>query len=196
MAGQKKVMSSEAAEFRSIFDATYPKVLAYARRRASAGAADDIVAETFLVAWRRRRLVLALDNPLPWLYTVAGNQLRNQSRGAGRHLRLVAKVAGDEQVAGEADNPPDEPDQAADRIHDGLAQLSFDDQEVLRLVAWEELSYAEAAEVLDCSVDAFAQRLRRAKNRLRQAMDGSASTPKTASDQENDPSPLTIAEVK
>ncbi len=160
-------MSTQVEDFRAVFTATYPKVVAYARRRTTTEAADDVVAETFLVAWRRWAEVAPMANPLPWLYAVAGNQLRNQVRSANRHLRLVSKVAGD--VAGST--PPAESDPAVDLVQDALATLSFDDQEVLRLVAWEELSHQQAAQVLDCSVDAVAQRIRRAKQRLAQAID-------------------------
>ena len=168
-------MSANPEEFRAIFDATYPKVAAYARRRATDAVADDVVAETFLAAWRRRDEVSAMGNPLPWLYAVAGNQLRNQHRSANRHLRLVSKVAGD--VAAVSSTPLlSEPDADVDPdvevVRAALATLSFDDQEVLRLIAWEELTYRETAEVIGCSLDAVAQRIRRAKHRLAAAIEG------------------------
>jgi len=165
-------MTSELDDFRRIFDASYPKLMAYARRRADFTAADDVVAETFLVAWRRRDEFLNMDRQLPWLYAVAGNQLRNQDRGANRHLRLVAK-AGAEPA--EAEAPADagmtaDSDSDAALLRQALQTLSFDDQEVLRLIAWEDLSHNDAADVLGCSTDAVAQRIRRAKQRLATAI--------------------------
>ncbi|MDH3294167.1 MAG: RNA polymerase sigma factor [Acidimicrobiia bacterium] len=163
-------MTSERDSFRRVFDACYPKLMAYARRRTDAAVADDVVADTFLVAWRRRTEFLNLDRQLPWLYGVAGNQLRNHNRSADRHLRLVAR-AGSEPVS-----PTRDADSVVDalvdaeRVRQALGTLSFDDQEVLRLIAWEELSYAEAAVALDCSTDALGQRLRRAKQRLANAL--------------------------
>ncbi len=177
MTGHNQSMSPSVDEFRSLFHATHPKIVAYARRRAADAAADDVVAETFLVAWRRRDEVTAMDNPLPWLYAVAGNQLRNQHRSANRHLRLVSKVA-DEVAAdpamtasGPNSNSQPDADPAVDLVRAGLSTLSFDDQEVLRLVAWEELTYQEAADALGCSLDAVAQRIRRAKQRLAAAIE-------------------------
>ncbi len=170
-------MSTQVDDFRAMFHANHQKVVAYARRRADDAVADDVVAETFLVAWRRRAELSTMDNPLPWLYAVAGNQLRNQHRSANRHLRLVSKMAGDvtagdqEPARGGEGRPAFETDPAIDVVRSALATLSFDDQEVLRLVAWEELSYQETADVLDCSVDAVAQRIRRAKRRLARAID-------------------------
>lgn len=177
MAGHNQSMSTQVDDFRAMFRANHPKVVAYARRRADDAVADDVVAETFLVAWRRRAELSMIDNPLPWLYAVAGNQLRNQHRSANRHLRLVSKMADDATAgprpAAEAaeGRAPFETDPAVDVVRSALATLSFDDQEVLRLIAWEELSYQEAADVLGCSVDAVAQRIRRAKQRLARAID-------------------------
>ncbi len=170
-------MSSQVEDFRAVFDATYPKLVAYARRRVDDSVVDDIVSETFLVAWRRRTEVAGMDNPLPWLYAVAGNQLRNQDRSANRHLRLVSKVAGDPATSTEpehASTPPaghSDSDPAVDLIRGALETLSFDDQEVLRLVTWEELTYQQTADALGCSVDAVGQRIRRAKQRLARAIE-------------------------
>lgn len=170
-------MSTQVDDFREMFHANHQKVVAYARRRADDAVADDVVAETFLVAWRRRTELSTMDNPLPWLYAVAGNQLRNQHRSANRHLRLVSKMAGDVTTGEPAPAPGGEgqplfdTDPAIDVVRSALATLSFDDQEVLRLVAWEELSYQETADVLGCSLDAVAQRIRRAKQRLARAID-------------------------
>ena len=82
----------EESRFRSVFDETYRPLVAYARRRTTDWSeADDIVAEAFSVAWRRRA-ELPADNPLPWLYAVAANVLRNHRRATSRRLRLVDKI--------------------------------------------------------------------------------------------------------
>ncbi len=187
-------MAAELDDFRRIFDSSYPKLMAYVRRRADDSTVDDVVAETFLVAWRRRTEFLTLDQPLPWLYGVAGNQLRNQNRSSNRHLRLVSKAALEptETIPG-ADADIDS-NEAADRVREALTTLSFDDQETLRLVAWEHLSYKEAAQTLQCSSDAFAQRLRRAKQRLADAVTRLSTDPAASGPQGNSAS-LPIAEV-
>jgi len=196
--GHKGSMTSELDDFRRVFDASYPKLMAYARRRADSTAADDVVAETFLVAWRRRDEFLNLERQLPWLYAVAANQLRNQDRSTNRHLRLVAKAGA--QPA-EVEAPADgglTADSDAELLRQALKTLSFDDQEVLRLIAWEELSYHDAAEVLGCSTDAVAQRIRRAKQRLTRAMahiePANTNTPSPEPDPSEPDSP--IAEVR
>lgn len=187
MAGHNQTMSTQVDDFRAMFHAYHPKVVAYARRRADDAVADDVVAETFLVAWRRRAELSSMDNPLPWLYAVAGNQLRNQHRSATRHLRLVSKMAGDAAAGAHSPAPladeaaPIDTDPAVDVVRSALATLSFDDQEVLRLIAWEELTYQETAAALDCSVAAVAQRIRRAKQRLAKAIDSLADADPTTS---------------
>lgn len=149
--------------FQSIFDACYRPLVAYARRRCSPADADDLVAEVLTVAWRR------LDDiptgaELPWLYGVARRLLANQRRGASRRLRLLDRLQ--REPAAQPASP------AGDHLLDALARLSADDQEVLRLAAWEQLKPAEIATVLGCSDNAAALRLSRARARLRQEMTG------------------------
>ena len=80
-----------------------------ARRRIGADEAEDVLAETFLVAWRRRDDVP--DDALPWLYAVAGNVLRNRTRAQRRRAALSARLATESarkatEVAGGGAQPP------------------------------------------------------------------------------------------
>ena len=87
--------------FRRLFDSAYRPLLAYARRRAESTAdAEEVVAETLLVAWRRR-LELPADDPLPWLYGVARRVLANQRRGRERLGRLRSALAGSPRSPGD-----------------------------------------------------------------------------------------------
>lgn len=147
---------------RRLVDRHYGAVRRYAARRLSSADADDLVAEVFAIAWRRITDVPDDDRALPWLYAVARNCLRNQARSAKRRLRLVRRIA-EEPVA----VPPADDD---DVVRLALARLGEDDQELLRLVAWEELSYAEIAQVLAVSENAVAIRVHRARRRLRNAI--------------------------
>lgn len=144
-------------DFAAMFQAHHAQVLAYALRRTATPAdAEDVAAETFVVAWRRRDSIPT--DALPWLYGVARRVLANQRRSTMRRLRLVARWRPEPApvMAGESDGPA----QAA------LARLRPDDQELLRLVAWEELSHAQIATVLGVSVNAVAIRLHRARRRF------------------------------
>lgn len=158
--------------FERLFDCHYRAVVAYARRRSVAGDADDVVAETFLVAWRRLEDVPA--EARPWLFEVARRVLANQRRAAVRRAALRRRV-GDNAAAVEPERESP--------VLQALASLGERDREVLMLTAWEELSSAETARVLGCSRTAAKVRLHRARRRLRQALEreGVAPAPSSAS---------------
>ena len=165
-------MEQHAAErFDSIYRRHRAAVTAYARRRAPAETAEDVVAETFLVCWRR--LDRVPDEPLPWLYAVARKTLANQRRAAARQLRPAA-------VPASADPVPFERDPV---LGTAFARLSERDREVLRLVAWEGLALRDAAAVLGCTAVAGRVRYHRAKKRLAERLEeleqhGAAARPR------------------
>ncbi|WP_428936166.1 RNA polymerase sigma factor [Streptomyces sp. ACT015] len=130
---------------------------------------EEVVAEVFTVAWRRRGDLPGA--PLPWLYGVARNCLANAIRGHGRRRRLVDRLGNDEAAHGRqvVDSPDTERPGAW--VHDVLARLSEGDREVLRLTAWEELDVDEVAVALGCGRRAAAMRLHRARRRLRAEID-------------------------
>ena len=153
-----------SAHFEKVFEAHHRRVLGYAvRRTASEQDAEDVVAETFAVAWRRLSDLPGGEAAFPWLLAVARRVAANQNRGAGRRLRLwerlrahrapVSAASSEETPAGEA-----------------LAQLSPDDQELLRLLAWDGLNQTEAGVALGISANAVAIRLHRARKRFAAAL--------------------------
>jgi RNA polymerase sigma-70 factor, ECF subfamily len=131
-------------------------------RRTDPATADDVLSETLLVCWRRYD-ELPEDAALPWAYAVARHCLANARRSAHRQERVAAKVA-------TVDQPRESADPAGcrdDALHEALDQLRDDDAELLRLWAWEQLTPAEIATVLDVSPNAVSIRLLRARERLR-----------------------------
>lgn len=172
-------LPGDEARFRHLFDIGYQPLIAYARRRTGDPvAADDVVAETLATAWRRRADLRADASPLPWLYGIAANVIRNQWRSRGRAHRLVDRLHHDPLNRGYHDLDIEFPDPA---LHAALDRLSFDDREILRLVTWEELSHAEVAETLGCSVNAVGIRIHRARKRLRHEL-GEGSPPSDTPD--------------
>lgn len=142
-------------------------VLAYALRRAPTPEdAADVVAETFLVAWRRLGDVPEEPQARLWLYGVARRALLNQQRGTRRRERLAERLRVEARNTAAA-APAEE---RAERVLAGLARLRDDDRELLLLVAWEDLSPADAARVLEISPVAARTRLHRARRRLRAAL--------------------------
>jgi RNA polymerase sigma-70 factor (ECF subfamily) len=152
------------ARFRRMCDAHTAAVLAYALRRTSREDAADVVAETFLVAWRRLDDVDE-QSALPWLYAVARRVLLSQQRATRRQQAIAQRVGAGLPEA--AETPLGSP-----RVLEALAALSEAEREVLMLAAWEELSSSEAARVLGCSATAYRIRLHRARRRLRERLDG------------------------
>jgi len=150
--------------FRRLFADEYSYVLAYALRRTINSAdAQDIVAETFMVAWRRIREAPADAEARPWLYAIAARTLANQRRGRRRIHALRERLR--------AREPPASEGALASRdewaaVLAALARLAEREQEVVRLVAWEGLSNRELVAVLGCSENAAATRLHRARRKL------------------------------
>jgi RNA polymerase sigma-70 factor, ECF subfamily len=143
-------------------------VLAYARRRTTQETADDVVAEVFLIAWRRIDEVPV--EPLPWLLGVARRVLANQRRGEHRGAALRDRIRR-EELSGTRSPVGEEVPSAAVRA---LWSLGPSDQELLMLIAWDGLTRPQAAEALGISVGTLAVRLHRARRRLAKAR---AATP-------------------
>lgn len=154
------------ARFRRAYLEHYRAILAYALRRGvEYGAAEEIVAETFAVLWRRMDDAPEPDMLLPWLYGVAARILANQRRAAARRERLVARLQHVAPLTVEGES------NALERLEvkaviDALQQLQAPEQEVLLLAAWEGLSHGEIASALGCSENAAAIRLHRARRHL------------------------------
>jgi RNA polymerase sigma factor (sigma-70 family) len=152
--------------FRDLYEAHYGHVLAFALRRTdNPSDAHEIVADTFLVVWRRFDDVPTGDETLPWLYGVARLVLANSRRSRRRRTMLQERLGVQPQA-------PVELEDTVGRLAEGqavreaLQRLRPDDQELLRLVAWEELSHRAIGQVLGCSENAVAIRLHRARQRL------------------------------
>jgi RNA polymerase sigma factor (sigma-70 family) len=149
--------------FRALFDEHRRLVLGYALRRVDEPAdAADVVAETFLVAWRRLDDVPAGEEARPWLLGVARRALANQRRGARRRDGLTERLA--QELAAVVPASADEGDLVVRRA---LASLSDADRELLLLAGWEGLTPTEIATVTGLRCVTVRSRLHRARGRLR-----------------------------
>jgi RNA polymerase sigma-70 factor (ECF subfamily) len=153
------------SRFEALYRAHADAVHAYALRRTSPAAADDVVAETFLVVWRR--LSDVPEPALPWMLGVARRVLANRRRTDSRADALARRLAGTEPTTAPAHDIDDELNQ---RVRFALAGLGERDRELLMLVAWEGLRVQEAAEVLGVRSGTLAVRLHRARKRLDEAL--------------------------
>ena len=155
--------------FRRVYASNFPALLAYAARRVDQPEdASDVVAETFLVAWRRRGHLPPHDEIRLWLYGVARRVLANHHRGGARRERLGERLR-QRIVAAVSRDPAGEVPQRL-QVRAALALLDEPDRELIMLTAWEGLQPREAAEVLGISAGAARTRLSRARARLREAI--------------------------
>jgi RNA polymerase sigma-70 factor (ECF subfamily) len=145
----------------------------YALRRTDPDTADDVLADTLLVVWRRLDDVPA-DGRLPWCYAVAAKSLANLNRSARRQRNVADRIV-------RLDPPRDVTDAIElpdPDLHRALAKLRSEDQELLRLWAWEDLSPSEIAVAIGTSPNAVRIRLHRARRRLAAVLGGEMSSPR------------------
>ncbi|HEY2079728.1 MAG TPA: RNA polymerase sigma factor [Streptosporangiaceae bacterium] len=152
--------------FSSLYREHYRSVQAYAVRRVESQAdAADVVADVFATTWRRLSEVPDPPADLLWLYGVARRVVAGKRRSAMRMRNLIARLQATAVPASTVTG-----DQVTDRVLDAVATLRPVEREALALVHWEQLSHAEAAQVLGCSENAVAIRVHRARTRLRQVL--------------------------
>ena len=155
---------SDVERFEPLARDLIPPLRRFLARRTDPETAEDALAETLLVCWRR--LSEVPDPALPWAYAVARNSLANALRSERRQQRLAAKVA---TVDPPREVAPAAPEGDAE-LAAALAALPEQDAELLRLWAWEQLSASEIADVLEITPNAASIRLHRAKAKLREQL--------------------------
>ena len=166
-------MNERQARFEALYAANHSLIFGYAlRRTASPDDAADILAETFLTAWRRLDDLPAGDDARMWLYGVARRVLANYHRGERRRSALADRLHA--ELPGSY-APPEFDDESA-RIAEAMRRLPPRQQELLALNAWEGLDCGEIATVLGCSRNAVRIRLHRARVRLAAELDRTGDT--------------------
>ncbi len=159
--------------FARLFDAHAPALRSYFAGRVGVHVADDLVAETFLLALRKRATYDPERGPVrPWLYGIATNVLRGHVRKELRGLRVTARIAADvgaptaEAVETRAADRVDA-QQRTRRLAAALTGLSRADRDVLLLSAWAELTPTEIGQALDLPPSTVRSRLHRVRRKLR-----------------------------
>lgn len=161
--------------FRRLYEANFSPVQAYAvNRLGGSGDVADIVAEVFMIAWRRLADVPPPPGDRFWLYGTARRVISRRYRSASRSRSLLGRLAAEQTPEVQAPEWAGNP--AHERLLAAIRELKPAYREALRLVHWEQLTYAEAAETLGCSVNAVGIRVHRAKERLRQLLGTESKT--------------------
>lgn len=157
---------ASADRFEALYRDHYTDVFAYVVRRANPEAAHDVVADTFVVAWRKIDRVPA--EPLPWLLAVARRTLANHRRSMHRRERLLRRMATERAPAPDA---LPSPGGLPSLLFEALTRLPEPDQEMLALIAWEGFSPSDVAHAFGITQVACRVRLHRARRRLHKEID-------------------------
>lgn len=166
--------ADDPEQFAALFDRYARQIHLYVARRLGTQAADDIVGETFLAAFRRRHSYdQAFPMARPWLYGIATTLVARHKRQEERLLRALSRTGVDPLPEPLADGVVRRV-AAQDRERElagALATLARGDRDVLLLVAWEDLSYEEVARALDIPLGTVRSRLHRARKKARAALE-------------------------
>lgn len=180
---------SPDAYFERMYRNTYRHTLAYAMRRTpSAHDAHDVVADTYLVAWRRLDELRLANTTQAWLYGVAYRTILNRRRSDRRRADLVERALNQGVAAPSDVEGPAEKREDLRIVEAALAALPPRDQEVLRLAAYEELDHKEIAVVLGIKAPLVRTMLYRSRKRLNKALSDSPARQETGSGHRTDKS--------
>lgn len=168
-------MTPTRDEFEALYRTHAPEILGYLYRRGAGQDAQDLLDETFLIAWRRRDDLPGADNRRAWLFGTARRLLLAHRRQTPHELPLT-----DSMLA--PDSAPAPLDGRTQIVRMVLAELAEADRELLTLTAWEHLSVAEAGQALGIKPGTARVRLHRLRHRL-------AADPRLAGAIDTAPSP-------
>lgn len=162
---------SDDARFRSLYEEYYDAMRDYCLRRLPSDDTNDALADIFMVAWRRLDTVPDGEQARLWLFGVARKVVSSTQRSTRRRQRLTAKAI----ATGDGGATVDTESLVVRRSQDtalieAIATLKPDDQELIRLKAWEELSHADIGAVLGISAHAVDMRLNRALKKAKKAI--------------------------
>jgi RNA polymerase sigma-70 factor (ECF subfamily) len=155
--------------FEEIFERHARSVWSYVRRRIGAAAAEEVVAETFLIAFQRRdRFDPAYESARPWLLGIATNLVRRRRRDERAYLEGTRRLPRAVPVDETADVERVDAERMRPILVQALMELSTGDRETFLLVVLGELTYTEAAQALGVPVGTVRSRIHRARSVLRE----------------------------
>lgn len=169
----------DAEHFAVLYDRYAAQLYRFAYRRVGPEAAEEVVADAFLAAFRaRRRYDVARPDARPWLFGILTKEIARRRRSEQARYRALARAAGEATVDGEADRVLAGVSARAARasLSAALSRLSPGDRDVLLLVAWGDLTYEEVAQALGIPVGTVRSRLNRARRKTQAALGGTNPT--------------------
>jgi len=169
----------EPDRFAVIYDRYFAEIYRYVAARLGRDVADDIAAETFYAAFRKRdRFDPARGAVRPWLYGIATNLVGQHRRDESRRYAALARVGADRPAGGHENSVAARVTAEGIRpqLAGALAALPDGDRDVLLLVALGGFGYAEIAQALEIPGGTVGSRMNRARKKLREALGGTDPT--------------------
>ncbi|GLZ16437.1 DNA-directed RNA polymerase sigma-70 factor [Actinomadura sp. NBRC 104425] len=160
-------------QFTVLYDRHAEAVYRYVAGRLGAQAADDVAAETFLVAFRRReRFDATRGSVRSWLFGIATRLVAQHRRAETRRYRALARVGAEREAAGHEDRVVTwvTAEGMQPRLASALAALSAKERDVVLLAALSRLGHEEIAAALGIPYGTVGSRLNRARRKLRAAL--------------------------
>ena len=149
----------DEARFQELYVEHADAVFTFVSRRLSSGDAEDLVADVFVVAWRRREQLPS--DPRGWLFGVARRLLANSRRGEARSAAMLERLSRERGTAADADEG-----ESLESILPALKSLEADDRDLLELLAWDGLTREQLAAVFGVNRATIAVRVHRARRKL------------------------------
>ncbi|MBN9605992.1 MAG: sigma-70 family RNA polymerase sigma factor [Actinomycetales bacterium] len=153
-------MGDAVADFTALYGRYLPAIGAYLARRVDRADVEDLAADVFAVAWRRRERIPA-EAELPWLYKIAGHLVANHRRRLASRASVLARLRPADPAPGADALLDDDPDLAA-----AWGRLGAREREILGLVVLDDLPVGDAAVAFGITANAASIRLHRAKKAL------------------------------
>jgi RNA polymerase sigma-70 factor, ECF subfamily len=151
-----------STDFEMFFRDNYLKLWRYVARRVSQSKVDDVVSASFIVAWEKYATIEAPS--LAWLIRIASFEVANARRKQGRERRNSISIVSVEMAE------PNRDDFDGSSVRMAMSTLSDSNQEILRLVLWDELPREEIAQILELSINAVNVRYHRALQKLERSI--------------------------
>jgi RNA polymerase sigma-70 factor (ECF subfamily) len=170
------------ASFEELYRRTSTDILAYLVRRArSREDAADLLAEVFLVAWRRRHAIPSQPNDRLWLFGIARRQLLAHHRLETRRHAIADQLRAQLKTTPplERSTTAGQANKIGSAVHEALARIAEIDRELLTLTVWDGLTSTEAAKILGLRPGTARVRLHRARHQLSKQLDPSRDSRET-----------------
>lgn len=165
----------EPEQFGEIFHRYFSEIYRYVAGRLGCDIADDLAAETFLIAFgTRNRFDGTAGGVRPWLYGIATNLVGRHRRAEYRRFRALARLSPDGPAGGHEERVAARvsAQDLSGRLAAAMSGLSDGDRDVLVLVACAGLAYAEVGQALGIPEGTVASRLNRARRKVAEALGG------------------------